>query len=109
MPVLHIRTNQTASADLHEISKGVATALSKPESYVMLSLESSPNMLFAGSNEPCATLELKSIGLAESALPDLSKQLCGLIQTQLGVPPERIYIEFTDLQRSWFGWNKSTF
>ncbi len=109
MPVLHIRTNQPASADLHEISHVVATALSKPESYVMLSLESCPDMLFGGSNAPCATLELKSIGLAESTLPKLSEQLCELMHKQLDIPPERVYIEFTDLQRSWFGWNKSTF
>ncbi|VAW92098.1 hypothetical protein MNBD_GAMMA23-896 [hydrothermal vent metagenome] len=114
MPYLKIQTNQNIVASgeqalLREASALVATELGKPENYVMVNIEPTRPMLFAGTDAPTAYLELKSIGLAESQTKSLSAALCNLINKSLNIPTERIYIEFADATRSMWGWNKSTF
>lgn len=114
MPYLLIRTNKTVAATeqpslLKKASATVAEALGKPERYVMVSLETDTSMLFAADDSPCAYLELKSIGLPGEQTPKLSATLCGLIGSELAIPPDRIYIEFADAPRHMWGWNSTTF
>ncbi|NET37460.1 MAG: hypothetical protein F6K19_36455, partial [Cyanothece sp. SIO1E1] len=42
-------------------------------------------------------------------LRDFSQEFCTKINQTLGVPPNRIYIEFADAQGGMWGWNGSTF
>ncbi len=113
MPLLSIKTNQPAPANqdqaLREISAAVAKMLGKPERYVMVSLDPGRPMLFAGDGAPLAYLELKSIGLPEDRTRDFSAALCGLMQAQLGIAPERVYIEFSGAARHLWGWDGATF
>ena len=114
MPLLKIQTNHAIDENisnslLAEASKLVASELGKPENYVMVAIEPPQAMMFAGSIEPLAYLELKSIGLPESTTTGLSQALCGLIENRLGIPQSRIYIEFTNAPRSMWGWNGGTF
>jgi len=114
MPFLRIQTNtglpETAAKDLGaRASALVAKQLCKPERYVMVSVEINPAMQFAGSTDPLAYLELKSIGLPESSTGELSRALCELVSSETGTNPERIYIEFADAERKMWGWNSSTF
>ena len=114
MPFLRIQTNHPLNeADARSLASSssalVAEQLGKPERYVMTSVENNPAMQFAGSNEPLAYLELKSIGLPESITADLSRALCELVSSATGVAPERIYIEFADAPRKMWGWNGGTF
>ncbi len=75
----------------------------------MVSLESNPSMLFAGSDAPLACLELKSLGLAEDRTTEYSRVLCEFIESELGIPQARIYIEFSNGQRHLWGWDSRTF
>jgi len=114
MPVLKITSNTRVPSDkvagfLKQCSTQVASILSKPESYVMVSYQHNANMLFAGQDHPMAYLELKSIALPQDKTTLLSEQLCSVIQAQLGTPFDRVYIEFSDAQRHMFGWNGKTF
>jgi phenylpyruvate tautomerase len=114
MPLLKIQTNRTLHENhgtslVKEASEEVARLLGKPERYVMVSLESNPLMRFAGTDAPLAYLELKSIGLPESATQSLSEALCDLVYQHLDVDRDRIYIEFTDAPRAMWGWNGTTF
>jgi phenylpyruvate tautomerase PptA (4-oxalocrotonate tautomerase family) len=114
MPFLRIQTNQPLTGDEARAlgarsSAVVAEQLGKPERYVMISVETNPAMQFAGSAEPLAYLELKSIGLPESITADTSRALCDLVAAQTGISPERIYIEFADAPRKMWGWNGGTF
>jgi phenylpyruvate tautomerase PptA (4-oxalocrotonate tautomerase family) len=114
MPLLSISTNQLVQADqcklvIRTASSLVADLLGKPESYVMVMLNDNANMLFAGSDEPLAYLELKSLGLPENDTGRLSEQLCQLMNSELGVPVDRVYIEFSNPERHMWGWNKGTF
>jgi len=114
MPYLLIQTSQDIDAGQQteivvEASSCVAEQLGKPEQYVMISLQQGQTMLFAGSDEPMAYLELKSIGLPESDTTQISKALCQLIHTRLGIDTDRIYIEFSNAERHMWGWNEATF
>ena len=112
MPVLQITTNVEAkdTAELATKASGLtAGILGKPESYVMVSIQTDASMTFAGSAEPCAFLMLKSLGLNESETSKYSEALCSFIEQQLGIPPSRTYIEFVSPERHMFGWNNGTF
>ena len=114
MPTLIIKTNADLdSADraalLRAASESVADMLGKPERYVMVLLEPTPDMCFGADTAPSAYLELKSLGLPEDRTADFSASLCRLMQQQLGVPPERIYIEFASPARHLFGFDGKTF
>ena len=112
MPVLNIKTNkpiEDPAAVLGTLSQQVAAMLGKPENYVMVDLQHNPDMLFAGSNEPLAYLELKSIGLPENRCAEFSATLCGQLESLLGIRPDRIYIEFSNAGRHLFGWDSRTF
>ena len=112
MPVLTVRTNNfIAHKDtfLMHASKLLAEELGKPESYVMVEIYDDASMLFAGNDEPLCFMELRSLGLAESQTPELSAKLCQLIEDELGIHPNRTYIEFVSPSRKMFGWNGGTF
>jgi len=114
MPLLKVQTNIEISDALQikllsTLSSATAKALDKPERYVMITLETSQSMIFAGTGQPLAYLELKSLSLPETETKILSEALCSLLQQQLGIDPERIYIEFCNAQRHMWGWNNSTF
>jgi phenylpyruvate tautomerase PptA (4-oxalocrotonate tautomerase family) len=114
MPYLLINTSQELDKAeemrlLGMCSQSLATALGKPERYVMVSIESGLSMLFGGDNSPCAYLELKSLGLPEEKTAELSLTLCKLIGETLAIPAERVYIEFSNPPRHMWGWNNTTF
>ena len=114
MPLLKVQTNirleQAAeSALLKQLSETVANELGKPERYVMVTIETDVTMLFAGSDQPTAYLELKSLGLPEEKSAELSKTLCGAIAQALSIASDRIYIEFSSPARHMWGWKGATF
>ncbi|MGD8913978.1 MAG: phenylpyruvate tautomerase MIF-related protein [Candidatus Thiodiazotropha sp.] len=114
MPLLKITTNRPIDQNrvaelLKHTSESVAAILGKPERYVMISIEHNPQMLFAGSDDALAYLELKSIGLPDDQTKQISNALCQLMEQQLAISPERVYIEFSAAERHQWGWNSSTF
>ena len=112
MPFIRIETNQTISKEseiLMEISKLASEKLGKPESYMMTAINSSIPMTFAGSDEAAAFVECKSIGLPQDKVKVMSEALCSYLEEELAIPAERIYIVFTDVKGSMWGYNKGTF
>ncbi len=107
--------DQSASFDqektdlLKAASAATADMLGKPEAYVMVLVQAGQAMQFADSSTHCAYLELKSIGLPGDQTSVFSTRLCTLIEEMLGVPANRIYIEFQDAPRHLWGWDKRTF
>ena len=112
MPVLNLHTNISINDKeslLKQTSTLIAEALGKPEGYVMIKLADNESMSFAGTTEPLAFVELKSLGLTTDQTVSLSDTICGFISENLGIEPVRIYIEFASPERAMFGWNSSTF
>jgi phenylpyruvate tautomerase len=114
MPYLMIQTNlplgkKAERAILRNASTLIAELLEKPESFVMIALETDTPMLFAGSDDAVAFLELKSIGLSARKTKDLSQALCQLIEGHLGIAKDRVYVKFIDVKGSMWGWKGDTF
>ena len=111
MPLINVRTSlpslKDESALLQELSAELASQTGKPEAYVMTLLETGVPMTFAGSHEPGAYVEVKSIGALRP--PAMTAAFCELIQARTGIPANRVYIGFEDVQASCWGWNGSTF
>lgn len=114
MPLLKIDTNislddQAAQTLCNKASTHVSKLLGKPESYVMVTVQHSRTMSFAGDSAPCALMQLKSLGLPEQQTAELSESLCNFLNQQTGIPTNRIYIEFSGPERHMWGWDKRTF
>ena len=112
MPLLQVRTNAAIDNETEvvaELSRRTAELLGKPESYVMVILDSKLRMAFAGESRACAHLELKSLGLDESRTAAYSEALCGWVEELLDVESARTYIEFSGPQRHLWGWDRRTF
>ena len=114
MPYLKVSTNLDMSESdktdfLKEASDTVSQLLSKPERYVLVEVVSNQSLSMSGTTDPAAYVELKSIGLPESDTSGLSSDLCDFIKQSLEIDPERIYIEFINIPRHLWGWNKGTF
>lgn len=115
MPTLNLTTNVpvdavVASDILRDATRTVAKIIGKPESYVMIIINEGVPMAFAGSEEPAAYAELISIGgLGPSVNGKLSAALAEILETKLSLDSSRFYIKFYDVERSYFGFNGSTF
>jgi phenylpyruvate tautomerase len=114
MPYLKIQTNlplgkKSQQTILHNASALIALELDKPESLVMVALQPDTTMYFAGSDEPVAFLELKSVGLPARKTKKLSQSLCELIEQHLGIAKDRVYVKFIDVNRGMWGWKGDTF
>ena len=114
MPLLALQTsvrltNQQRYNLLAPLSQLVAEGIGKPERYVMV-MVSEAAMLMAGAESSAAYVEIRSIGGLNSAVNrQLSERLCALLKEQLGIPPDRVYIGFTNVSAENWGWNGGTF
>ena len=111
MPLITVRTSLPDLIDaevlLQELSAELAKLTGKPEAYVMTMLQTGVPMTFAGSAEPCAYVEIKSIGALRPA--EMSARFSELIEARTGISVKRVYIGFEDVQASCWGWNGNTF
>ncbi len=111
MPYLNIVTNKPIadeSSFLKAASKAVSQSTGKAETYVMVSLDTQPSMLMGGSDAPLAFLDYRALGLPNDRTA-FSDALCQLIEDQLNITGDRIYISMTDSERRNWGWNHQTF
>lgn len=115
MPSLLVQSASTpvsgAPSLCQQLSKSVTAALGKPESYVLTSFQKVDAMSFGGDAEtPAAALTLVSLG---AITPDnnraLSAAVAQVLNSELGVPQNRYYINFFDSDRSNVGYNGATF
>ena len=114
MPYFKIKTNIKLDALKTQILLEKASAFSsnileKPETYIMAEVDAHVPMIFNKSSEPAAYVELKSIGLKKDNAKTLSKKICAFLKAELEISPDRVYIDFCNIDGSMFGWNKTTF
>ena len=114
MPLLNLLTSAPLDDEISgplaaRLSKLVASAIGKPERYVMVAL-GSRTMAMSGGMEPSAFADLRSIGgLTADVKRKLSAEICALLEKSLRIPPGRVYLNFTDVPPEDWGWNGSTF
>ena len=114
MPLLKLETTVALSDDkkktvLAALSKAVADTIGKPEQYVMVSTGQSA-MLMSGKAGEAAFVDIRSIGgLNDETNRKLSQQICKLLKDSLGIAPDRVYLNFNDVEAGNWGCNGSTF
>jgi phenylpyruvate tautomerase len=114
MPYFRIETSRNlkdaeTEALLKDASVFLSGLLGKPERVIMVSVAHGVPMYFNADASPAAYAEVKSIGLAPEKCTEFSKAVCEFIEQAIGVPADRIYIDFASIDRKMFGWNKKTF
>jgi len=112
MPFIQINTSSRSVVERddllqQDVSKMVSDLTGKSENYVMTLIQRDAKMTFAGSDEPCCFIKVKSIGSLNPS--SMSKPLSELIASRTNINSDRIYIEFTDVKASNWGFNGSTF
>ena len=114
MPLLKLETTVVLTEDkrkalLASLSKTVAEIIGKPEQYVMVAVGQAA-MLMSGNPGDAAFVDVRSIGgLTKEVNRKLSQKVCKLLNDSLGVPEDRVYLNFTEVKASDWGWNGSTF
>ena len=114
MPYLSIFTNtRVADARQSELlaaaSRTVASQLGKPENYVMVSIAPAQRLAFAGSEEPAAFLELRSIRFPYAKRGSLCTELTELIAEFCGIARDRIFLVMADVDPKFWGHEGKTF
>jgi phenylpyruvate tautomerase len=114
MPLLRLETTvaipeEKRKALLASLSKTVAETIGKPEQYVMVAAAQAA-ILMSGSAGDAAFVDLRSIGgLTGEVNRKLSQKICALLQESLGVAPNRVFLNFTEVDARNWGWKGSTF
>ncbi len=114
MPLLKLETTVALSDDkrkslLASLSKIVAETIGKPEQYVMVTI-SPAAMLMSGKPGDAAFVDVRSIGgLSGGVNRQLAQKVCRLLGESLGLPQDRIYLNFTDIEAGNWGWKGNTF
>tara|TARA_Y100001970_G_scaffold294164_1_gene447834 strand:+ start:13870 stop:14205 length:336 start_codon:yes stop_codon:yes gene_type:complete len=110
MPFINVKIS-TSLADstviLKKLSKALSNETGKSEDYVMTSIETNNKMTFAGSEEPCCFIQIKSIGAIHAKR--MSEVFTKLIAEDTSIDPSRIYIEFKDVESKYWAWKGFTF
>jgi len=114
MPLLKLETTVPLLEDkgkplLAALSKAVVSDTGKPEQYVMVTASHSA-ILMSGKAGDAAFVDLRGIGgLNGDTNRNLSQQICKLLKDSLGIAPDRVYLNFTEIEAGNWGWNGSTF
>ena len=114
MPLLKLDTTVVLSDDkrkalLASLSRMVAETTGKPEEYVMVTASQSA-ILMSGKPGDAAFVDIRGIGgLGGEVNRRLSQKVCRLLNESLGMPQDRIYLNFTDVEAGNWGWKGNTF
>ena len=114
MPLLKLETTVTLTDEIRTkllaaLSKCVVEAVGKPEQYVMVTV-SPAAILMSGQEGPACFVDVRSIGgLSGTVNRKLSQMVCRTLNEMLAVPANRVYLNFSDVAASNWGWNGNTF
>jgi phenylpyruvate tautomerase PptA (4-oxalocrotonate tautomerase family) len=115
MPLLKLETNVVVTPTeqqplLTSLSKIVAETTGKPEQYVMITLGPTCSILMSGKPDDAAFVDIRGIGgLSPDVNRRLSEKVCALLSQCLRIQPNRVYLNFTDIEAANWGWNGETF
>ncbi len=114
MPLLRLETpvvltDEKQKALLAGLSRLVAETTGKPEGYVMVTITPAA-ISMSGKTGNAALVDIRGIGgLDEKMNRQLSQNICQLLNQSLGTPQDRIYLNFTEVEGTHWGWNGNTF
>lgn len=113
MPFIDAKLTVPVTPDQKESLKAAfgqaITALHKTETYLMVGIEDNRDLWLGGRKlDRGAYLAVSLFGQAAPADYDaMTRQLCNILQQQLGIPGSAVYVTYHPL--SHWGWNGSNF
>ena len=114
MPLIKLKVSDSVLLErkdelLRALSQLVQECIGKPEKYVMATLETA-SIQMSGTTQPAALAEVRSIGgLGSEVNRKLAVGLCSMLDKSLKIPPDRVYICYSDVAPDNWGWNGRTF
>jgi len=113
MPYFSIETNKKINnIETEKLTKKasqfLAEMMSKPEQVIMVAIKPGTPLIFGGTDEPAAFVRIKALGLDKGRCQEFSGKVCGFLTKEIGVPGNRVFIEFTDIDGKCFGYNGDT-
>jgi len=114
MPLMTIRSaaeidDTAVSSMLSACSAKLAEVLGQPEAYVMTLFDRPAGMTMAGAADPCCLVEIRSVvELSSDQTQAMAHAFCPMLAQHLGVPPSRVFLNFTDFRKAMWGFNGST-
>ena len=116
MPLIELDTScEVADAGKRQtlvagLSRLVAEGTGKPEQYVMACVREKVAMVMGGGAGPCAMVTIKAIGgLSKAVNQGLAGKISQMLQKELSIPADRVYITFEELAADHWAWNGKTF
>ncbi len=115
MPLIRVQLSvaleaKTEQALLRSLSSAVASALGKPESYMMVVVEPRAAILMGGSPDPAAFCDVRSVGtISGAAAKSLSAAVAGILAEQAKIPGERVYLNLAGVPGAMWGHDGGTF
>ncbi|CAI9737628.1 Hypothetical predicted protein [Octopus vulgaris] len=114
MPILIINTNlpraKIPQDFLSKATEMMSKQIGKPSKYFTICVHPDLIMSHGGSDDPCASVYVASIGkLGPDVNKDHSANIGSFIHETLKIPMDRFYIQFNDLLPSNVGYNGTTF
>ncbi len=113
MPYFSIETSKKIDIKeteklMKKASRFLAEMMTKPERAIMVAIKPGTPLIFGGTDEPAAFVRIKALGLDKGRCPEFSGKVCGFLEKEIGVPGNRVFIEFTDIDGKCFGYNGNT-
>ncbi|MGQ9662310.1 MAG: phenylpyruvate tautomerase MIF-related protein [Kiritimatiellia bacterium] len=114
MPLVKLETSATLAEPqkkrlLDDLTAMVVEVTGKPKQYVMVTVQAAA-IAMAGHSGPGAFVDVRGIGgLIPQVNRELSKRICETLKSVLGIPADRVYLTFTDVPATNWGWNGATF
>ena len=114
MPYINLKTTVKVSDEKCEkvktaFGKAIECFPGKSESYLMVGIEGGAKLWFRGdASEDTAIVDVELLGAVNSAASEnMTKEICSILQNELGISPERVYVKYTGYN-DW-GWNNRNF
>ena len=115
MPLIQLDTTFTfpdqnkKQAIAKTLSQIAAEGTGKPEQYVMTCIRDNVAMTMSGAPGPCALVTFKAIGgLSKPVNQAIAAKVSQLLQKELAIPQNRIFVTFEELAATHWAWEGKT-
>ena len=114
MPLLRLETSIPVAADRKEkmiisLSDILSSVTGKPEAYTMVTFADTTASM-GGKIKPAAFADVRGIGgLTPKVNAGISKEVAALLKKELNIDPENVYLTFTEVAATNWGWKGGTF
>ena len=116
MPLIQLETSYVFAdqnkkqAIAKALSQIAADGTGKPEQYVMAGVQDNVAMTMSGAAGPCALVTVKGVGgLNKSVNQSIAAKVSQLLQKELKMPQDRIYLTFEEFAPTHWAWDGKTF